>query len=87
MIDLLIDFHGISTLLGLLFVYMLSLVSLFNGISTSVGYLVLNPFLLKDSKLLATVMEGNPKAPFSIATTPRCKEGRYSFPWTAPVYP
>ena len=26
--------------------------------------------------LLATIVEGNPKAPFSIATTPRCRGGR-----------
>ena len=36
---------------------------------------------------LATIVEGDPKAPFSIATTPRCREGRYSFPWIAPLYP
>ena len=29
---------------------------------------------------LATIVEGNLKAPFSIATTPRCRGGRYSFP-------
>ena len=29
---------------------------------------------------LATIVEANPKAPFSIATTPRCRGGRYSFP-------
>ena len=29
---------------------------------------------------------GDQKAPFSIATTPRCKGGRYSFPWIAPLY-
>ena len=29
---------------------------------------------------LVTIVEGNPKAPFSIATTPRCRGGRYSFP-------
>ena len=29
---------------------------------------------------MATVVEGNPKAPFSIATSPRCRGGRYSFP-------
>ena len=28
------------------------------------------------SKKLATIVEGNPKAPFSIATTPRCRGGR-----------
>ena len=36
---------------------------------------------------LATVVEGDPKAPFSIATTLRCREGCYSFPWIAPLYP
>ena len=36
---------------------------------------------------LATVVEGDQKAPFPIATTPRCKGVRYSFPWTAPLYP
>ena len=35
---------------------------------------------------LATIVEGDPKAPFSIATTPRCRGGRYSFPWIAPLY-
>ena len=37
--------------------------------------------------MLATVVEGDAKAPFSIATTPRCRGGRYSFPWIAPFYP
>ena len=27
-----------------------------------------------------TLVEGNPKAPFSIATTPRCREGATPFP-------
>ena len=36
---------------------------------------------------LETVVEGNQKAPFSIATTPRCRGGRYSLPWIAPLYP
>ena len=36
---------------------------------------------------LTTLVEGDPKAPFSIATIPRCKEGRYSIPWIAPLYP
>ena len=35
---------------------------------------------------LATIVEGDPRAPFSIATPPRCTEGRYSFPWIAPLY-
>ena len=34
---------------------------------------------------LATVVEGNLKAPFSIATTQRCGGGHYSFPWIAPT--
>ena len=32
-------------------------------------------------------VEGNPKAPFSIATTPRCWGRCYSFPWIALLYP
>ena len=36
---------------------------------------------------LATIVEGYPKAPFSIATTPRCRGGRYSFPRISPLYP
>ena len=35
---------------------------------------------------LTTVVEGDQKAPFSIATTPRYSGGRYSFPWSAPLY-
>ena len=30
---------------------------------------------------------GDPKAPFSIATTPRCRGGRYPIPRIAPLYP
>ena len=33
------------------------------------------------------LVEGDPKAPFSIATTPRCRGGRYSIPRIAPLYP
>ena len=33
----------------------------------------------------ATGIEGDQKAPFSIATTPRCRRERYSFPWIAPL--
>ena len=35
---------------------------------------------------LATVIEGDRKAPFSIATTSRCREGRCTFPRIAPLY-
>ena len=30
-----------------------------------------------------TIVKGNQKAPFSIATTPRCRGGYYSFSWFA----
>ena len=33
------------------------------------------------------VVEGDPKVPFSIATTPRCKGRCYFFPWIAELYP
>ena len=36
---------------------------------------------------LVTVVEGDLKAPLSIATVPRCRGGRYFFPWIAPRYP
>ena len=36
---------------------------------------------------MATLVEGDLKAPFSIATIPRCREGRFSTPWIAPLYP
>ena len=35
---------------------------------------------------LATAVEGNPKAPFSIATTLRGTGGHYSIPRIAPLY-
>ena len=45
-----------------------------------------SPSTIKKVKL-ATIVEGDPKAPFSIVTTPRCRGGRYSIPWIAPLYP
>ena len=36
---------------------------------------------------LVILVEGNQKAPFSIATTPKCRGGRYSLPRIAPLYP
>ena len=36
--------------------------------------------------MLAIVVEGDQKAPFSIATTPRCRGARYSYLWIAPLY-
>ena len=40
---------------------------------------------VKGSKIKSKV--GDQEVPFSIATTPRCKGGRYSFLWIAPLYP
>ena len=34
-----------------------------------------------------TFVKNNPKASFSIATTPRCRGGCYIIPWIAPLYP
>ena len=72
----------------------------FYGISTFVDYLMPNPIYiyillvivyLIDSKSgdvkLVTVVKGDQKASFSIATTPRYRGGRYSFPWIALLYP
>ncbi len=39
------------------------------------------------SNKLATIVEGDPKTPFSIATTPRCRGGHYSILWFAALYP
>ena len=36
---------------------------------------------------LATVVQGDPKAPFSIATTPTYWGEHYSFPWITLLYP
>ena len=59
---------------------------------TMTGYQILNKTISTscsaNSKVkLATIVEGDPKAPFSIATTPRCRGGRYSIPRIAPLYP
>ena len=36
---------------------------------------------------IVTSKVGDPKASLTIATTPRCRGGRYSFLWLAPLYP
>ena len=56
----------------------------FYGISTIVGYLMLNSFLYIFIKL-ATIVEGDPKVTFSIASTLRCRGGRHSIHWIAPL--
>ena len=43
-------------------------------------YVANKTFIYHIKVKLATIVEGNPKVPFSIATTPRCRGGRYSFP-------
>ena len=52
-------------------------------------YTMCTPIRLVWSKVvkLATIVEGDQKAPFSIDTTPKCRRGRYSFPRIAPLYP
>ena len=52
------------------------------------GYLI-RKVTLNHIVKLTTVVKGDHKAPFSIATTPRCVcvGGRYSFPGIAPLYP
>ena len=47
------------------------------------------PFInvLRANILMEKSKVGDPKAPFLIATTPRCRGGHYSFPWIAPLYP
>ena len=46
-----------------------------------------NIFVKKSKVNLATEVEGDPKAAFSIATTSSCKGGRNSYPSIAPLYP
>ena len=58
------------------------------GIPMHVNVLCIRTFSRSVSKVkLATIVEGDPKAPFSTATTPRCRGGRYSIPRIAPLYP
>ena len=47
----------------------------------------LNCVSLTGNIKLATVVEGDQKAPFSITTTPMCRGGCYSFPRIPPLYP
>ena len=55
---------------------------------------IYHPFRYKHSDYFYTTkskskrkLEGDPRAPVSIATTPRCRAGRYSFPKIVPLYP
>ena len=42
-------------------------------------------FVLDRNTWYYVEVEGDPKVPFSIATTMRCREGCYSFPWIIPL--
>ena len=42
--------------------------------------------LIKVKVKLANLVEGDQKASFSIATTPRCRGERYTIIWIAPLY-
>ena len=42
-------------------------------------------FVYLNKVMVATIVEGNLKTPCSITTTPRCRRGRYSIPWFAPL--
>ena len=41
---------------------------------------------IQSREKLVIVVEGNPKAPFSVATTPSSRGKRYTFPYIAPLY-
>ena len=71
-----LKFFSLNRLIGFVWFY---------GISTVIAYLMTNPPYTVKVKL-ATVVKGNTKAPFSIATTLRCRRGCYFFPWIAPLY-
>ena len=82
-------FYGISTIVSYLmpnslYTYISNIYDLvgFYGLSTIVGYLMTN----SRYKKLVPLVEGDLKAPFSIATTQRCRGGHYSIPWIAPLY-
>ena len=50
------------------------------------NYILLNRFIPVRDVNVPTIVEGDEKALFSIATTPKCRRGRHSFPWIAPLY-
>ena len=56
-------------------------------LKVSFFFLIAACILFEVKVKLATLVEVDQKAPFSIATTPSCREGHYSFPCIAPLYP
>ena len=54
------------------------------------NYFTFSLYLFNDFRIYIYIYiskVGDQKAPFSIATTPTCRGGRYSLPWIAPLYP
>ena len=49
------------------------------------NWIVSNTWEKKVSKV-GNNSQGWPEGSFTIATTPRCREGHYSFPWIALLY-
>ena len=50
-------------------------------------YIALQKYNCIKKMKLVSIVEGDPKAPFSLATTSRCMGECYSFPWITPLYP
>ena len=63
------------------------LANLYEWVRVLMGAPWIRPCAISKQKTVATVVDGDQKAPFSIATTSRCRGGHYSFPWIAPLYP
>ena len=50
-------------------------------------YIYIYIYILDFIYLVDKRNQGRPRAPFSIATTPRCRGGPYPFPPITPIYP
>ena len=74
-------FMECQTFLGYLILISLDLIA-----NNSMNILCNNNRFKTTISKLATIVEGDQKAPFSIATTTMCRGGHYSFPWIAPLY-
>ena len=87
-------FHSLlSSLWGLFRRHQLQLVSpsmfhcFFDSLASSnIIIIIFCLFVMPPSITFLLTVEGDQNAPFSIATTPRCRGGRYSFHWIAPLY-
>ena len=64
----------------------ITLIYLINGGFIFVYINILTGLWIEKVKL-ATVVEGEQKAPFSIASSPKCRRGSYSIPWIEPMSP